>query len=67
MTLNIFFCEKIKKGCEKFFKKLPKKVISKASITNMSKIGKVHIFVTILLITFFGTFFKTFSTDLKSA
>jgi hypothetical protein len=50
-----------------FLKNAPKKVISKTSFTNMSKSGKVHIFVTFLIITFFEHFLKPFSTDLKSA
>ncbi len=45
---------------EKVVKNAPKKVISKTSLTNMSKSEKVHIYVTFLLITFFGAFFQTF-------
>jgi hypothetical protein len=42
----------------KSFKKIhQKKVISKTSLTNMSKSGKVLLFVTFLPITFFGTNF----------
>jgi hypothetical protein len=44
-----------------------KKVISKTSLTNMIKSKKMHISVTFLLITFLVHFFKTFSTDSKSA
>jgi phosphoenolpyruvate carboxylase len=40
------------KSVEKVFYKCTKKVISKTSLTNMSKSGKVHISVTFLLITF---------------
>jgi hypothetical protein len=44
-----------------------KKVISKTSLTNMSKSGKSAYFRHIFANNFFGKFFKTFSTDLKSA
>jgi hypothetical protein len=48
---------------KKFLKNASKKVISKTSLTNMSKSGKsaylCHIFA--------NNFLKTFSTDLKSA
>jgi hypothetical protein len=80
MTKNKFFyqkrCQKtqnfmlISNSLEKFFLKMHQKtVVSKTSLTNMSKTRKRksayfrHIFAN----TFCGTFFKTFSTDLKSA
>jgi hypothetical protein len=79
MTKNKFFIKKVPKNAEfhadfksvgKVFKKMHQKtVISKTSLTNMSKRRKRksacfrHIFAN----TYFGTFFKTFSTDLKSA
>ncbi len=44
-----------------------KKVISKTSLTNMSKRGKSAFFRHVFANNFFGTFLKTFSTDLKSA
>ena len=69
--MNQFFFEKNQKRCQKTqnftliskpFKKLlkntPKKVISKTSLTNMSKSEKVHISVTFLLITFFWYIFS---------
>ncbi len=52
------------KCCKKMHQK---KVTSKTSLTNISKSEKVHISVTFLRITFLGEFFKTFSTDSKSA
>jgi hypothetical protein len=55
------------KSVENSFKKIHEKIISKTSLTNMSKSGKVHIFVMFLPITFFCTFLKTFSMILKSA
>jgi hypothetical protein len=45
------------KICEKI---RHKKVISKTSLTNMSKSEKVHFSVTFLLITFFCKFFQNF-------
>jgi hypothetical protein len=79
--LKNFFLEKIKKAsknaefhadfkpAEEVFRKCSKKnVISKTSLTKMSKSGKsAYFYVTFLLITFLVNFFKTFSTDLKSA
>jgi hypothetical protein len=44
-----------------------KQVVGKTNMTNMRKSEKVHISITFLPITFLGAFFKTFSTDFKSA
>ncbi len=53
---------KVVKKCTK------KKVISKTSLTNMSKSEKSAFFRHVFANNFFfGTFFKTFSTDSKSA
>jgi hypothetical protein len=56
------------KSIGKVFKKCTKKVISKTSLTNMSKRGKNayfrHVFANIFLMVHF---LKTFSTDLTSA
>jgi hypothetical protein len=76
MTFKKICFEKIKKdvknaefhadfeSVEKVVKKCTKQVISKTSLTNMSKSEKVHISVTFLLLVHF---FKPFSTDSKSA
>ncbi len=48
---------------KKIFKNAPKKVISKTSLTNMSKSGKSAYFRHV----FANNCLKTFSTDLKSA
>jgi hypothetical protein len=48
------------KSLKIFFLNVQQKVLSKTSLTNMSKSGIVHIFIMFLLITFFGTFFKNF-------
>ncbi len=70
--LKKFFCEKITKGVtlisnplKKLLKNAPKKVMSKQVWRTKVKVQKVHI--SFLLITFFGAFFKTFSTESKSA
>jgi hypothetical protein len=53
---------------KKLLKNAPKKVISKTSLTNMSKSEKsayfLHVFANNL---FFGAFFQTFPTDSNSA
>ncbi len=81
MTLKKFFLQKIEKGvkkrrisrwfrirwksCEKMHKK---KVISKTSLTNMSKSEKSAFFRPVFAKNLFWVlFFKTFSTDSKSA
>ena len=52
---------------EKVVKKCAKKVISKTSLTNMSKSEKSAFFRQVFANNFFSVhFFKTFSTDLKS-
>ncbi len=43
---------------EKVVKNAPKKVTCKTSLTNMSKVKKVHISVTFLLISFFVCIFS---------
>ncbi len=81
MTLKIFFFwQKIKmvsknaefhadfESVEKVVKKCTKKVISKTSLTNMSKSEKSAYFLNVFDNNFFLLhFFKTFSTDSKSA
>jgi hypothetical protein len=47
---------------DKVVKKCTKKVISKTSLTNMSK---SEISVTVLLITFFSAFFQNFFSEFK--
>ncbi len=74
-----FFWKKIKKGVnaefhadfksvEKLVKNAPKKVINKTSLTNMSKSEKSAFFRHVFANNFYlVNFFKTFSTDSKSA
>jgi hypothetical protein len=53
---------------EKVVKKCTKKTLQAKQVwQTWVKVKKVHISVTFLLITFFVYFFKTFSTDSKSA
>ncbi len=52
---------------KKLVKNAPKNVISKTSLTNMSKSGKSAYFNHVFATNFFFTFLKTFSVDLKSA
>jgi hypothetical protein len=80
VTLKKFFGKKSKKvskeaefnadfeSVEKVVKNAPKKVISKTSLTNMSKSEKSAFFSHVFANNFFLVhFFKTFSTDSKSA
>jgi hypothetical protein len=55
------------KPVEKVLKIVPKKVIGE-NVTKICTFSTfTHVHQTCLLITFFWCFFKTFSTDLKSA
>jgi hypothetical protein len=61
MTFQNFFLKKLLKSA-------PKKVISKTSLTNMSKSEKSAFFRHVFANNFiWGHFFKNFSTDSKSA
>jgi hypothetical protein len=68
-----YFAEKIKKAelyaesVETVYKKCTKKVISKTSLTNMSKSEKNAYCRQVFANNFFGAFLKTFSTVLKLA
>ncbi len=68
--LIFFKSKKVSNLSEKFYENAPKKVISKTSLTNMSKSGKSayfrHIFAAnVLLVNFFKNFSNGFEISVK--